>query len=117
MEYCSEGTLSKVCREGLELSCVRRYTHFLLQAVDYLHKKLIVHRDIKAENILLTDNRQKIKLIDFGLAAKPVGGINTFLHTNCGSFFYAAPEVINVGYLIIVYIYICIIIVLAKELQ
>ena len=33
MEYCSEGTLGKVCREGLELSCVRRYTHFLLQAV------------------------------------------------------------------------------------
>lgn len=30
MEYCSEGTLARVCREGLDPSCVRRYTHYLL---------------------------------------------------------------------------------------
>jgi hypothetical protein len=47
MEYCSEGTLARVCKDGLDLICCRRYTHYLLLGVNYLHDHGIIHRDIK----------------------------------------------------------------------
>ena len=45
------------------------------------------------ENVLL-DRDQNLKLIDFGLCAKPKGGIQNPLYTSCGSPTYAAPELI-----------------------
>lgn len=39
----------------------------LIKAVLYLHKKGIVHRDLKLENIVLQSNFKKLKIIDFGL--------------------------------------------------
>ncbi|KAG1705107.1 Maternal embryonic leucine zipper kinase [Nymphon striatum] len=46
------------------------------------------------ENLLL-DEEQNLKLIDFGLCAKPEGGIKKYLETCCGSPAYAAPELIS----------------------
>jgi len=46
------------------------------------------------ENLLLDDDQQ-LKLIDFGLCAKPKGGMNSHLETCCGSPAYAAPELIS----------------------
>lgn len=40
------------------------------------------------------DKQQNLKLIDFGLCAKPEGGMENPLHTSCGSPTYAAPELI-----------------------
>lgn len=62
----------------------------LTAAVSHIHKNLIVHRDIKLENILVIPATKKVKLTDFGLS-------NTFdkknlLTTHCGSPEYAAPE-------------------------
>ena len=46
------------------------------------------------ENLLLDDDKQ-LKLIDFGLCAKPKGGMGSHLETCCGSPAYAAPELIS----------------------
>ncbi|EFO22624.2 STE/STE11/MEKK4 protein kinase [Loa loa] len=99
MEYCPEGTLEEVCREGLlDMRCVRRYTHFLLKGVEYIHMKMIIHRDIKPANIFL-GKRNVLKLGDFGSSVRLKDGT-----TACGEVAewvgtpaYMAPEVQTLG--------------------
>lgn len=47
MEYCNQGTLWAAAKQGLTERLIRLYTRDLLRAVDALHEKGIVHRDIK----------------------------------------------------------------------
>ena len=47
MEYCAEGTIEEVAKQGLSEGMVRKYTEQLLIAVNVLHEHGIVHRDIK----------------------------------------------------------------------
>jgi serine/threonine protein kinase len=67
----------------------------VLSAVAHMHARNIVHRDLKLENILLSDAGAGplVKLIDFGLARfKPEGQT---LRTICGSPLYIAPEILE----------------------
>jgi len=64
----------------------------IISAVSYCHRNRIVHRDLKAENLLL-DRGLQIKLIDFGLSSS--FSENELLNTPCGSPVYAAPEIIK----------------------
>ncbi|KAG0040892.1 calcium calmodulin-dependent protein kinase type 1G [Podila clonocystis] len=61
----------------------------ICEAVNYLHQRGIVHRDIKSENVMVTDDC-KIKLIDFGLARTTSS--NEVLSNRCGTRAYMAPE-------------------------
>ena len=47
MEFCAEGTVEEVARQGLPEVLIRLYTSQILTAVNHLHEMSIVHRDIK----------------------------------------------------------------------
>jgi len=63
----------------------------LLNAIEYIHSQNIAHRDLKLENIMIS-NRMKVKIIDFGLSNFTQG--NSLLSTYCGSMQYVPPEII-----------------------
>jgi len=65
----------------------------LLSSLIYSHKQGIIHHDIKLENVLLSKNRKKVKLIDFGLC-EPVHDCSKLSQRWCGSFDYVSPEIL-----------------------
>lgn len=96
IEYCSGGELFDhiVEKNRLNESESRMFFRQILSAVAYLHNLGYAHRDLKPENVLL-DRDQTLKLIDFGLCARPEGGMQSPLFTSCGSPTYAAPELVQ----------------------
>jgi serine/threonine protein kinase len=72
---------------------VATYAVEMALALDYLHKRGIIYRDIKMENILL-DKRGHVQLIDFGLSKWLPMGERTC--TICGTIQYMAPEILSV---------------------
>ncbi|PRP88827.1 serine/threonine-protein kinase [Planoprotostelium fungivorum] len=68
----------------------RRYFGQLLSAVSHCHTYHVIHRDIKHENILLSEDTQDIILIDFGMSNYEME--TKFLSTFCGSPAFCAPE-------------------------
>ncbi|ORY02520.1 Pkinase-domain-containing protein [Basidiobolus meristosporus CBS 931.73] len=68
--------------------------HQICLALQYLHHQGITHRDMKPENILMTDQEKNtIKISDFGLAK--VVSEQSILQTMCGTLTYLAPEIMS----------------------
>jgi len=66
-EWIEGPTLESAAREALPEEAIRVLSHQLLDALEHLHKKGIVYRDMKPQNILVTADTQ-VKLVDFGTA-------------------------------------------------
>lgn len=67
-EYIDGDTLSKWLGYNPTKASKERVFGQLLDALEYLHNKQLVHHDLKGDNILITRNGQNLKLIDFGLS-------------------------------------------------
>ncbi|XP_063800985.1 serine/threonine-protein kinase MARK2 isoform X5 [Pseudophryne corroboree] len=91
MEYASGGEVFDylVAHGRMKEKEARSKFRQIVSAVQYCHQKLIVHRDLKAENLLL-DSDMNIKIADFGFSNQFTFGNK--LDTFCGSPPYAAPE-------------------------
>ncbi|KAK2879644.1 hypothetical protein Q8A73_023456 [Channa argus] len=95
-DYCSTGDLYTYWQMIGQFTedTVRVFAAELACALGFLHDNGIIHRDVKMENILLTDNGH-LRLADFGLSRRLESGGRAF--TICGTIQYMAPEVLSGG--------------------
>ena len=92
-DYFKNGDLAKFLdNKPLKEKYCKKYSKQLADGLQYLIKNDILHRDLKPQNILLTDD-YNIKIADFGFARKV--DKDMLLNTLCGSPMYMAPEIIN----------------------
>ncbi|KAB5550716.1 hypothetical protein PHYPO_G00057100 [Pangasianodon hypophthalmus] len=97
MEFCGGGSVSDLIHSTKEKCLIEDWTAFIsgeiLKGLAHLHKYKIIHRDIKGQNVLLTESAE-VKLVDFGVSAQSDSTIckqNTFI----GTPYWMAPEVIE----------------------
>ncbi|AMD19092.1 HBR191Cp [Eremothecium sinecaudum] len=89
LEYCIRGSLRDlVKKQPLSEVKAKTYIKQTLRGLQYLHDQGVIHRDIKAANLLLTEDGT-IKLADFGVSTR----VNNMAMTYAGSPNWMAPEV------------------------
>lgn len=95
MDYCPGGELFFHLGRAGRFSEQRSkyYAAQMITALEYLHSKDIVYRDLKPENVLL-DAAGNIQLTDFGLSKEGIAD-NTSAHSFCGTPEYLAPEILT----------------------
>ncbi|XP_045103910.1 cGMP-dependent protein kinase, isozyme 1-like [Portunus trituberculatus] len=93
MEACLGGEVWTLLRDRgwFEDLTARFYTACVVEALEFLHAKNIIYRDLKPENLLL-DSTGYAKLVDFGFSKKL--GLSSKTWTFCGTPEYVAPEII-----------------------
>ena len=97
MEYVCGDLLGFIRKRGkLSESISKLIFKQLIEGLKYIHRKKIVHRDIKLDNILI-DLTNTVKICDFGVSRKLSKG--DVMHEHCGTPAYIAPEIFgNKGY-------------------
>lgn len=94
MEFVDGRTLSDFIKENPSASQRRQVLCELLDAMSYFHKKQIVHQDLKPSNILITNDGNHVKIIDFGLSdSREYAILKEPAYTQA----YAAPEQLSGG--------------------
>ncbi|GLE06890.1 hypothetical protein PINS_up016559 [Pythium insidiosum] len=95
LELCRNQSLSDLLRRRKRLSEaeVRFYVRQLVEGLVYLHKNLVIHRDLKLGNLFLTAD-MRLKIGDFGLAALLADAFDR-KRTLCGTPNYIAPEILT----------------------
>jgi serine/threonine-protein kinase len=94
MEWCQGRLLRQILDEGpIDRERALRIACSVLDALDYIHAQGVVHRDLKPENIMV-DERDSIKLIDFGIAGDSAARRLTYANITAtlGTPNYISPE-------------------------
>lgn len=96
LEYCQFGDLGAALKKDrlFNEELARIYICEVLLALEYLHSKNIMYRDLKPDNIML-DGQGHVKLIDFGLSKCNVDSDNYTSGSFLGSHAYLAPEILS----------------------
>lgn len=96
LEYCIGGSLRQALSSACRFDAARTKHIFtqLANVLDFCHSQLVIHRDIKPDNILLGTN-DTIKLADFGLAIIKKALDGSHPYTMCGTAPYLAPEIVR----------------------
>lgn len=96
LDYCAGGELFfHLSRLGrFQEPMARFYTAELVLALEHLHSKGVVYRDLKPENVLL-DSKGHIRLADFGLSKEGVNSAHAGTSSFCGTPEYLAPEILD----------------------
>ncbi|XP_061454971.1 nik-related protein kinase [Rhineura floridana] len=96
MEYCGAGSVTDLVKKTkgncFKEDWIAYICREVLRGLAHLHVHHVIHRDIKGQNVLLTENAE-VKLVDFGVSAqldRTIGRRNTFI----GTPYWMAPEVI-----------------------
>ncbi|KIS66692.1 uncharacterized protein UMAG_04755 [Mycosarcoma maydis] len=101
-EYCPDGTVIDVKpnekTEPLPEDVARLYFVQILMGIEYLHENEIVHRDIKPDNILLSDNRKTCKIVDFGVSEMFLKPGDDTMQKSAGSPAFMSPELCTAGH-------------------
>ena len=91
MEFVQGGLLFDLCQTmgAMGEDAGRFFLHQMLESVEFMHTRRVVHRDLKLENILIDDNLN-LKLADFGFACyKNIDALKSYR----GTMTYMAPEI------------------------
>ncbi|CAH3158389.1 unnamed protein product [Porites lobata] len=101
MEFCGAGSITDLVKASKGKALKEEWISYICHEVlnvsvplccIHLHQNHVIHRDIKGQNVLLTDGAE-VKLVDFGVSAqldRTIGRRNTFI----GTPYWMAPEVI-----------------------
>lgn len=95
LQFCPHGNLQGIIsrEKRLREPAARLFTAQILLALEHLHERQIVFRDLKPDNIVI-DEKGHAMLTDFGLSKEEVAGVKA-AKSFCGSIAYLAPEILK----------------------
>ncbi len=94
MEYITGSTLKEIIRQRAPLTVdfALKVTEQVCAALEYAHRHGVIHRDIKPQNILLSEDEEVVKVADFGIAKSQIDPETTAERLAMGTVKYVSPE-------------------------
>lgn len=95
IEHCADGDLKHYLKKRpMREKHAKHYLKQLMEGLKYLKTQNVMHRDLKPQNLLLTNDKQTLKISDFGFA-KVLSSDESMAETMCGTPYYMAPEIMH----------------------